>query len=165
MPNIHYRPATMTDLHAICYLGNEVNRLHQQVWPNLFAEVSELERDAAHWRYAIGNAGCFVASNEDGVIGFVTGQICRDESPMLVNFNFCRIGTICVATAYRGLGIGKQLMLNIERWAQAENASEVRLNVFSFNQAAIQLYQELGFDIRSMAMAKPLTTSAELAIQ
>ena len=158
MPSI--RRATLADLSAICLLGNDVNRLHHEVWPHLFSAVSELERDAAHWRYGIEHAGCFIAEDNAGVVGFITGQICLDESTMLVKMSYCRIWTVCVAPTRRGQGIGQRLMAELENWAHGEQAAEIRLNVFAFNHRAIKLYQELGFATRSMTMGKQLPSNA-----
>ncbi len=47
-----------------------------------------------------------------------------------------------------------------ETWAQARGAGEIRLEVWTFNVAAIALYAELGYAVRSHNMAKLLTPSA-----
>ena len=159
MPNkLIYRRATPADLISICQLGNEVNQLHHEHFPQLFSAVNELDRDAAHWHSAITDGACFVAelAQESSIVGFISAQTGKETASMLQPQSFCRIATVGVNAAYRGLGIGTQLMKEVEQWATAQHCTEIRLNVFEFNQQAIALYQELGFAVRTMAMSKPL---------
>jgi len=53
---------------------------------------------------------------------------------------------VSVHPGYQGQGIGRLLIETLLQWAKANPAIEkVYLNVFHTNQAAIQLYQALGF--------------------
>ena len=49
--------------------------------------------------------------------------------------------------------------------AQARGASEIHLEVWTFNVAAIALYAELGYALRSHNMAKSLTPAPEVTTQ
>ena len=166
MPQILYRRATLADLISICQLGNAVNQLHHEHFPQLFAAVNELDRDAAHWHAAIAEGACFVAelAHESSIIGFISAQIGQETSSMLQPQSFCRIATVCVSEVYRGRGIGTQLMHHVEQWATAQHCAEIRLNVFEFNQQAIALYQELGFAVRVLAMSKSLVVAPQATL-
>jgi GNAT superfamily N-acetyltransferase len=41
-----------------------------------------------------------------------------------------------------------------ERWAIERGATDLRLNVWAFNQVALQMYGELGYEIRSTSLGK-----------
>lgn len=56
----------------------------------------------------------------------------------------------------RRRGLGRAAMLAAEEVARAAGATELGLNVFGFNEAAIALYRSLGYAVTSMRMAKPL---------
>lgn len=45
----------------------------------------------------------------------------------------------------RGLGIGEGLLLAAHEWARAMGIQKIGLSVFATNQAAIRLYQRLGY--------------------
>jgi ribosomal protein S18 acetylase RimI-like enzyme len=61
-----------------------------------------------------------------------------------------------VAPAHRRRGIGTALMRHAEDWAIARGDRQIGLQVFESNQAALRLYQSLGFEARSMWMVKSL---------
>ena len=63
---------------------------------------------------------------------------------------------ICVAGAVRGQGIGRTLMREAEAWARDQGATDLRLNVWAFNEGAVRLYRELGYEVRLLTLGKPL---------
>ena len=50
MTEIAHRLAARNDLRVVCELGQEVNRLHHEVWPQIFAAPSGPQRDGALMR-------------------------------------------------------------------------------------------------------------------
>lgn len=56
----------------------------------------------------------------------------------------------------RRQGYAKQSLLALESWASQAGCKEVRLHVFGRNDAARRLYEQLGYGIASLTMAKPL---------
>lgn len=56
----------------------------------------------------------------------------------------------------RGQGWGRELMAYAEQWAGERGAREIALNVFGGNTVARGLYTSLGYNERSVQMAKSL---------
>ncbi|WP_223484036.1 GNAT family N-acetyltransferase [Pseudomonas sp. A-RE-19] len=56
----------------------------------------------------------------------------------------------------RRQGYARQSMLAAEAWARQTGCEEVRLHVFGRNDAARRLYEQLGYGVASLTMAKPL---------
>lgn len=56
----------------------------------------------------------------------------------------------------RAQGWGRELMAYAEQWARERGAREIGLNVFGRNRVARGLYGSLGYQERSVTMAKPL---------
>lgn len=56
----------------------------------------------------------------------------------------------------RGKGFGKQVMLALETWCKEKNLKRIGLNVFTFNEAAIELYRGLGYQTTNFSMQKEL---------
>ncbi len=63
---------------------------------------------------------------------------------------------IYVEPSYRRQGIGRELMRRAEVWAKLEGYSQISLQVFTTNQAAIDLYDSLGYEARSISMFRDL---------
>jgi ribosomal protein S18 acetylase RimI-like enzyme len=153
-----YRAAAEADLPAICALGQVVNLLHHQAWPQIFAPASAPERDEEHWRQCVTGSGnvAFVAERAGILVGFVTVSIITESHSLLQPMRYARVGSICVQESQRGRGIGSELMKRAEEWAAAQGAIDVRLNVWAFNQSALALYKELGYEVRSLFLGKAL---------
>jgi ribosomal protein S18 acetylase RimI-like enzyme len=68
-----------------------------------------------------------------------------------------------VDQSYRGRGLGRAAMLLAEDEARALGASSMRLNVFGANQAAIGLYESLGYQPISSLMTRALHDADPIA--
>jgi ribosomal protein S18 acetylase RimI-like enzyme len=157
-----FREANEEDLPAVCALGEEVNSLHYQSEPHLFAAPGDPLRHAAHWRstiagaHAAGDSTTFVAEGEPGVVGFITVSIGTETHTLFQPIRFARVGTIGVAGEYRSQGLGSQLMSLAQAWGQNRGCAEIRLTVGSFNEEAIRWYRQLGYQARSITLVMPL---------
>ncbi|NSL54266.1 GNAT family N-acetyltransferase [Uliginosibacterium sp. IMCC34675] len=67
-----------------------------------------------------------------------------------------RIGSVGVAAEHRGKGVGRALVALAEAWAARRGAADMRLQVWSFNERAMALYEELGYSVRSHVLGKRL---------
>jgi GNAT superfamily N-acetyltransferase len=63
---------------------------------------------------------------------------------------------VYVDPVYRRQGIGKALMQHAEAWAKDRGYTQMGLQVFTANQSAIELYQQLGYQARSISMMRDL---------
>ncbi|WP_017652004.1 GNAT family N-acetyltransferase [Fortiea contorta] len=61
-----------------------------------------------------------------------------------------------VTSGHRRRGIGTALMQHIENWAQQRGDRQIGLQVFSSNSAALNLYNQLGYQTQSLWMIKSL---------
>ena len=154
-----YREATTSDLSTICVLGQVVNLFHHEAWPQIFSPASDPQRDVSYWSRSIEteNSTTFVAEKAGEIVGFVTVSVTAENLSLLQPMCFARVGSVCVAEVYRGQGIGRELMAQVELWATANGAADIRLNVWAFNEPALRLYEELGYEVRSLYLAKKLS--------
>ena len=63
---------------------------------------------------------------------------------------------VYVAPTYRRQGIGRALMAYAQTWAKEQGYTQIGLQVFTANQPAIDLYQQLGYQARSISMMREL---------
>lgn len=153
-----FREASQEDLAAICRLGEAVNALHHEAWPQIFVGPGDPMRHAAHWQQGIGaaNATTFVCERDGEVVGFVTVFQAHEANPLLQPVPYARIGAIGVDARCRGAGIGRALMERAQQWAVRRGLSDLRLHVWSFNARALRLYAQLGYEVRSQVLGKRL---------
>jgi GNAT superfamily N-acetyltransferase len=64
------------------------------------------------------------------------------------------IFTIYVDPDHRRQGIGKALVTHAEVWAKTQGYTQMGLQVFTTNHPAIELYQQLGYQARSISMMR-----------
>lgn len=152
------RPAALADLPAVCALGEDLAALHHAAWPAVFAPASGGARDLVHWRDSLAGPDrmAYVAEAEAAVVGFITLGVASEAHSLFQPQRHARVNSVCVAAWMRGRGIGRALMAQAETWALEQGAGELRLVVWDFNRAALQLYEELGYEMRSHSLAKVL---------
>ncbi len=144
------------DLDAADALIAEIHNLHCAARPDFFSAVEDPLRDRAYWHSLLDdpNVGLFLAIEDDTPAGLIHLVLRETQMPMLTPRRFVVVDTLIVGEAFRQRGIGRKLMRRAEQWAIEHNADNIELNVFDFNQPAIALYAEMGYEVLSRRMSK-----------
>jgi RimJ/RimL family protein N-acetyltransferase len=87
------------------------------------------------------HAAVFVAEAAGTIIGRLS--IARDAHP--ASDHVADVG-LMVDRSHRRVGAGTALMLEAERWARQVGVRKLELHVFPYNEAAIALYEGLGYE-------------------
>jgi len=87
------------------------------------------------------HAAVFVAETDGTIIGRLS--IARDAHP--ASDHVADVG-LMVDRGHRRLGAGTALMVEAERWARQVGVHKLELHVFPYNEAAIALYEGLGYE-------------------
>lgn len=99
-----------------------------------------VERDLPTWRQMFGpNSRGWIVRQHDRPIGWAIGRV-QDDGRGWVH-------QLAVATAHRGTGLGRALLLHTCADLLAAGASSLGLNVVAANDKAIALYRSVGFDV------------------
>ena len=80
----------------------------------------------------------------------------ENAKPYLQHQQHAYLGFMYVAPAHRGKGINRMIMETLEAWARTQNITELRLDVYQQNDAAIKAYEKTGFIKHMIAMRKGL---------
>ena len=88
--------------------------------------------------------GVFVAELDSVVVGSGYALI-RDAKPYLKHQQYAYLGFMYVAPAQRGKGVNKRIIDALKTWALERGITEIRLEVYADNQAAIKAYSKVGF--------------------
>ncbi len=82
--------------------------------------------------------GIGVVAEDDGIIvGFFTGMVVADEM---------QLHNIAVHPDYRGQGVARALMENVDQYGLDRNCDRILLEVRKDNEIANRLYLSLGFE-------------------
>jgi RimJ/RimL family protein N-acetyltransferase len=87
------------------------------------------------------DAAVFVAETDGTIIGRLS--IARDVHP--ASDHVADVG-LMVDRGHRRVGVGTALMVEAERWARQVGVRKLELHVFPYNDAAIALYEGLGYE-------------------
>ena len=94
----------------------------------------------------------YACKEESDLCGFV--MACVSKNTAFV-FPIINIVAIYIDESYRGKGIGKKLMKQVEAWANEKyNQFMIELNCISNNAKAIDFYKELGYSEVRLTMRK-----------
>lgn len=85
-----------------------------------------------------------VAVHEGKVIGSGYIKILA-ASPYFNHSQYGYIGFMFVQPDYRGRGIIKMIINELQSWARSRNITEIRLDVYNENAPAIRSYEKAGF--------------------
>jgi ribosomal-protein-alanine N-acetyltransferase len=132
------RPMTVADLEQVVTIDQMSFSLP---WPAHSFRYELLENDVSRlWVATINPAGteAHSAGASSNVIGMIVVWLIVDEA---------HIATIAVDPAYRGRGIGRQILITALRECVAQGAHSATLEVREHNVIAIDMYRKLGFDV------------------
>jgi len=138
------RPAEPDDAPALARLAEEVSG-EPEAW--LISSEGEWRSVADERRYLKAlrrypHAAVFVAERSDGaIVGRLS--VARDTHP--ASAHVADLG-LMVAKDARRQGVGRALMEAAVDWARVAGIRKLELHVFPWNEPAIRLYEQFGFE-------------------
>lgn len=97
-------------------------------------------------------AGLIAAANVEIVVALHASQIIacgyvriEDSEPYLRHQQHAYLGFMYVVPEHRGKGVNKTVMKALEQWSISKGVTEMRLEVYTNNTAAIKAYEKSGF--------------------
>lgn len=96
------------------------------------------------------DAVVYLAEDNDKVLGYLEGNICKPESwrPVIET----EIVTFYILPEYRSQGIGKRLVDHFKEWSKSKNAKLIRVNAYATNTRGVEFYEEIGFTQHSIIL-------------
>lgn len=156
------RLASEADYTGLGLVFAEAERYHREALPHVFRAPQGQFPPPSLFRQWVSDAGSavFVADHFGDLVGFVSVR--ADSAPgegILQPRNFAVVDTLAVRSDQRRRGIGRSLMEAAHGWARERRLGHVSLNVWEFNQPAIDFYRALGYQTVSRQMECSLPVS------
>ncbi|WP_079253948.1 GNAT family N-acetyltransferase [Endozoicomonas arenosclerae] len=165
MSDLIIRRATDKDINSLPALMYELDRFHYENNPEVYRTPEAMHSERVERNifdhYRSGKFVVFLAVVDGKEVGMVSGLIKKMNSitswPKTVGF----VNELVVLPELRGGQAATDLMAKIEQYFAEQGATEMGLNVSSFNERAQGLYKKLGYDYDSHLMIKPLAESRQ----
>ncbi|MEO5577305.1 MAG: GNAT family N-acetyltransferase [Gaiellaceae bacterium] len=146
---IQIRPARPEDAAMLVALGAAIGRepeawlLNTDAWRSVADERRYVRALRRH-----PDAAVFVAEDE----GAIVGRLSLARDPHSASRHVADLG-LMVAASHRRLGIGRALLEQAVAWARDAGVLKVELHVFPWNEPAIGLYEQFGFEREGLRKA------------
>ncbi len=147
--SIQIRPARPEDAATLVALGSAIGRepeawlLNTDGWRTVTEERRYLRALRRH-----PDAAVYVADDDGAIVGRLS--VARD--PHSASRHVADLG-LMVAASHRRLGIGRALLEQAVAWARDAGVAKLELHVFPWNEPALQLYEQFGFEREGLRKA------------
>ncbi len=161
---ISIRPANEHDIGALCEIYYDFHEFHVCGVPTHLRSLGDRERwDRSVLRKTLGtiiksdDSEIFVADVAGELAGLIEVYMRQDaDEPTLVRHQYAELQSLMVSSTFRRNGIGTRLVEVAQRWAWERGATEMRLGLWEFNEAAREFYEALGFKTLQRRMVTEL---------
>ncbi len=142
MEEITIRKASINDLETLL-------RFEQGVINAERPFDSTLKRETTHYydikeMITASHVEIVVAELGNEIIGSGYARI-ENAKPYLKHQKHTYLGFMYVAPEHRGKGVVQKIIETLKQWSISENITEMRLEVYQNNLAAIKAYEKIGF--------------------
>ena len=106
------------------------------------------------------NGKCYLAIDNNKAIGLIMGCIFPYDEYDYLDYKCPKRGTITeliVSQKVRSKGIGKELINKIEEYFKEQNCEYILVDVFAYNNNAINFYEKSGYHTRMQTKIKKIT--------
>ncbi|GMQ46631.1 GNAT family N-acetyltransferase [Vibrio sp. 10N] len=152
-PRISLRSATIQDLDILNDLMFELHDHHHSAVPTDFKSADEVQQEKSIARYLdspdclvlVATASSITKSDNPKIVGFVTAQFCELTSPISKPSLVGNIDELFVTPSWRQHGIAEALLVEAQTRLEHLGATQLMVEVWDFNQSALNLYKKQGF--------------------
>ena len=102
---------------------------------------------------------CYLAVENDKVLGLIMGYVRAYNEYDYLNYKCLRSGEVSeliVSKNARSSGVGKKLMQKIEEYFKIIGCEYIFIDVFAYNESAINFYKKQGFHTRMLIDVKKI---------
>ena len=145
--------ASIKDRNEVNRLARQIHQLHMDWRPDIYRMPEELFPEE-RFSELISRRELYVAKVGGNVVGYAMITMRDHDLPEQVKRKVFHIQQFCVDEEFRNHGIGTQMMTELRVLARAFGCTDLQLNVYPQNDAAVSFYQKCGFMIQNINMQR-----------
>ena len=149
------RTMRSSDYEAVDRLMGQLHQSHVEGRPDLYAPLEHPYSREEFEEMLADHQKILLLGEEDGTAVGLCVVSLRDKSGM-TDLKTAYMDDMVVDEGFRGRGYARQLFRAAAERARALGAVRLDLMVWSFNEAALNLYRELGMTPQRYILEKPL---------
>ena len=154
--NTIMRNAKFSDFNDVNNLMLELHNLHVKNRNDVF-KATDSPMKEEYFKDLLNNQDVklFVIENLENseIVGYSNLKLMNTPNiDIVVKSKYIYIDDFCIKQAYKRKGIGKKLFNFILEYAKQQCVDSVQLNVWSFNEDAIEFYNFMGMKERNVRM-------------
>jgi ribosomal protein S18 acetylase RimI-like enzyme len=150
---INLRKATAADLKILLEFEQAIIKTERSFDPTL--KIDPIQYYDLEKMISDPDVEIIVAENEKEIIGSGYARI-QTAKPYLQHEKFAYLGFMYLLPQYRGKGINAMIIEKLKEFTVAKGISEMRLEVYFKNEAAIKSYEKSGFVKHLVEMRMPV---------
>jgi RimJ/RimL family protein N-acetyltransferase len=160
---VEIRPAKLADLDELVTVYLSAAAHHATIDPDVYLVPTRADA-AVRWQKRVESRGpdveCVVSVVDGRVVGSASIEVVPSNGvgSMVRPLRTAELG-IGILDGYRGLGIGQQMIADLEGWAADHGVERIVLLVADANVGAIRLYRRLGYADDSLVLRKDVAGS------
>ncbi len=146
MNHIKIRPAQPDDVTQLDKLMHRLHDFHHHSAKEVIKTASEIAQQKSIARY-IHDPEClvYVAQQGEHIVGFITGHFCELVSQISQPVQMGSVDELFVVEALRRQRVAEKLMEKISATFEEYGVKKIFVEVWHFNQSAINFYHKQGF--------------------
>ena len=141
------RKASKKDVEAISLLLNEINEQHILLAPSRYKKATdEFQLSYINKYLSEGTNTVIVAEENNQIVGVALLSIKNyDHNGPTKNLQTVFLDTIVVTSSYQQNGVGKELLIEIEKLAKQMSCNAIKINAAIENNDALKFYKKLDY--------------------
>lgn len=145
------------DYESIKRLVMQVHKLHLSNRPDIYNDIDPLPLEYFEFLLQDEKTIALVYEMEQQTVGFCVVTLREpSKNPLMKARNVAFMEDLCVDLNFRKAGIGTALLEKAKELSKQRCADILELNVWSFNETAVQFYEKAGMKPKSMIMEQKL---------
>jgi ribosomal protein S18 acetylase RimI-like enzyme len=141
------RKASKNDVNAICLLLKEINEQHIQLAPSRYKKPTDEFNQSYINNYLSEESNTIIVAELNNQIAGVALLSIKnyDQNGPTKNIKTAFLDTIVVTSSYQQNGVGKGLLIEIEKLAKQMSCNAIKINAAIENNVAIKFYKKLDY--------------------